>query len=92
MLSLNQLIQRNTDLIHANIDNETMLMSLSNGEYYGMNDIGSKIWELLENSMSVAELISELTNIYELTAKQCEQDIQPFLTSLHDKDIIELKN
>ena len=92
MLNLNQLIQRNPDLIHADIDNETMLMSLSNGEYYGMNMVGSKIWELLENSMTVSSLVLELTNVYELTDEQCENDIQPFLISLLDKEIIKLNN
>ena len=91
MLALDQILERNPDLIHANIDDETMLMSLTNGEYYGMNKVGSAIWELLENSISVAELIEKLSTMYEISVQQCEQDITPFLSNLQDKDIIKTK-
>ena len=69
MLALDQILERNPDLIHANIDDETMLMSLTNGEYYGMNKVGSAIWELLENSISVAELIEKLSTMYEISVQ-----------------------
>ena len=88
MLSINTTLERNSEMIHANIDNETILMSLTNGEYYGINNIGSKIWELLENSMSIGELIENLTTIYDITKEQCETDIVCFLTDMQEKEII----
>ena len=91
MLTLNHIIERNPDLIHANIDNETMLMSLTNGEYYGMNKVGSAIWGLLEDSISVGTLIEKLTNSYEITTAECEKDINSFLDKLQEKGIIKIK-
>ena len=92
MLTPDTILERNSDLIHADIDNETMLMSLSNGEYYGMNSVGSVIWGLLENSISARQLVEKLSSEYEISEEQCEKDITPFLSTLQEKGIIVVKS
>lgn len=92
MLSLDQILERNPELIHANIDDETMLMSITNGEYYGMNSVGSTIWELLEKSISVEELIKKLTTKYGIDTHQCEKDITVFLNDLLHNGIVNIKD
>ncbi|MBX2849145.1 MAG: PqqD family peptide modification chaperone [Acidiferrobacterales bacterium] len=86
------ILQRNRDLVHATMGDETVLMSLSSGEYYGMNDIGSAVWNLLENEISYKELILSLTEKYVVSQTQCQADMENFLTSLRDKGILKVRD
>ncbi len=90
MLKLDQTLQRNPDLIHANMGDETVLMSLTNGEYYGMNEVGSKIWALLEEPHTVIQLAEKLATIYDIDKDHCFQDIQLFLGELEKQGIVYL--
>ena len=47
-LSLDSRIQRSSEPMQAELDNELVMMSVERGSYYGLDPVGSKIWELLE--------------------------------------------
>lgn len=90
MLKPDQKLRRNPDLVHANMGDETVLMSLTNGEYYGMNEVGSRIWTALEEAHSLEQLIDKLVEVYGITRSQCQQDIDSFLNALLEKGIVEI--
>lgn len=64
------------------------MMSIEQGEYYGLGQIGSKIWLLIEQPKKVKELIKLLTEKYDVEDKQCQHDVCSFLTQLHEKGLI----
>ncbi len=45
------IIQRKSDLLFNEIDGEVVMLSVENSEYYGMDKVGSRIWELLKNTI-----------------------------------------
>ena len=55
-LEMQNLVRRNPEIVHSDMDGETVMMSVSEGNYYGLNGVGSQIWELLEQEMSVAAI------------------------------------
>lgn len=85
---LNQSIQRNPEMISSNMDGETVMMSIENGEYYGLNNIGTRIWELLEKKISLSDLIAQLTREFDVKTNECEKDTTTFLNQLIDKKLI----
>lgn len=82
------IIQRNPDLLYNEIDREVVMLSIENSEYYGMDQVGSRIWEILEKPVSLKQLISSLTEEYEVNDQQCAEDIQNFLQGLVRKNLI----
>jgi hypothetical protein len=83
-------LSRNPELLSSDMDGEIVMMSIDNGEYYGLDMIGSRIWELLESPCSFQSIISTLMEEYEVPALQCENDVSDFLDSLLEKKIIVL--
>ena len=88
----NRILRRNPEMIHANMGEELVIMSLTNGKYYGINDVGSAIWKLLENSLTIDQLIYKLSDIYGISAEQCQKDIEVFLINMEDQGIIANEN
>jgi len=87
-LTQNSLLIRNPDLIGADMDGEMVMMSIDKGAYYGINNIGSHIWNLLENEMTVLAIIDSVCDTYEVEAKQAHKDIMEFLINLLEHGLV----
>jgi len=81
-------LQRKGDLLFNEIDGEVVMLSIENSEYYGMDKVGSRIWELLEKPMTFKEIVARLRDEYEVTEEQCVSDTLAFLNKLQDKKLI----
>jgi hypothetical protein len=87
-ITLQTIIQRNSNLVTSKIDGEIVMMSIDNGEYYGLDEVGSRIWELIKTPVVVEELISILTDEFEVERNNCIQDTMEFLEDLSKKKLL----
>ncbi len=93
MSSKNKKFSRNLEIIDSQIDDEVVMMDVEQGTYYGLNNIGSAIWEALEQPKSIDELVDKLTKKYDISAEECEADIMPFIEKMvKAKTLIEAKS
>lgn len=83
-------VVRNQEIIFSDMDDETVMMSIDKGEYYGVNPVGRRIWELLEKQVTVSTICDTLCQEYNVEPEQCSRDILVFLEQLFEKDIIEV--
>ncbi len=84
----NQPIQRNPDMLFSHIDDEVVMMSIETGEYYGLNPVASRIWELLEHPHTMEQLIDKLLQEFDIDESTCRRDVQTFLKQLAGKQLI----
>lgn len=70
------------------MDGETVMMSIENGEYFGLNSVGSRMWELIENPIKVDTLIELLLDEFDVSREQCEAETMEFLNHLLDKKLL----
>lgn len=81
-------LQRKGDLLFNEIDGEVVMLSVENSEYYGMDKVASRIWELLEHPLSLKELISRLMSEYKVSEERCTEDTLTFINLLKKKKLI----
>lgn len=81
-------LQRRNDLLFNEIDGEMVMLSIHNGEYYGMDKVGSRIWKILSEPIKLSCLVDKLILEYEINRDQCLIDTVNFLEKLHDKALI----
>ena len=84
-------IVRSPDQVSGDLDGKVVLLSIENGEYYNMNEVGSRIWALLEKPMTVAALIDQLTEEFEVERATCEQEALVFLAQLQKDKLLRLE-
>ena len=80
-------VKRVEELVSADMDGETVMMSIENGKYFGMDPIGSRIWELIEQPRSVSEVCAILLDEFDVEPEQCERDVGEFLNELMEQNI-----
>ena len=87
-VTTNSLITKNKAILENEIDGEKIMMSLDTGRYYGLNKVASRIWEIVNNSISVEKLIELLLNEYEIDYEECKKEVLKFLDILLKKKLI----
>lgn len=91
-LSTTTLLQRNPDMVAANLDGDLVMMNEKLGRYYGISGVGARAWELLETPASIDDLVSTICEEYEIDTDSCQQDIIRFAQDLMKVDLIEPVN
>lgn len=81
-------VVRSPDQVSGDLDGKIVLLSIENGEYYNMNEVGSRIWELLEKPMTVSALVDQLLTEFEVDRPTCEKETTAFLSQLHKDKLL----
>ena len=76
------------ELVSSDLDGETVMMSVKNGKYYGMDAIGSRIWALIKQPRSVADVCNILLEEFDVRREQCERDVLDFLNNLAEDKLV----
>lgn len=84
---LSQKITRHPDMLSAEIGGEAVMMSIEKGAYYGLNPVATRIWELIEQPLSQAELVTVLLQEFEVTPEQLAADVSVFVADMLERGI-----
>ncbi len=89
-LELSQTITRHPDMLSAEIGGEAIMMSIEKGAYFGLNPVATRIWDLIEQPKTMAELIQSITDEYEVSAEQAVDDVHAFVADMIERGIAQL--
>jgi hypothetical protein len=82
------IFQRDPATLEASVGTDTVLCSAGSGKFCDVNAVGSRIWRLLEQPRSIAEIVSGLRERYAVDEATCLRDIEPFLATLEEAHLI----
>ena len=70
------------------VGDETVLLHLGNGTYYGLDAVGTVMWEMLKQGMVPRQICHAIAESYEIPLDQVETDARRFLSDLKDHSIV----
>lgn len=88
-LTLETIVRRSDAPLSTQIDHEMVLMSLERGNYYGLNETATLIWQRLEQPTSIAALCQQLAAEYAADATTIERDVLVLLEQLQTEGFLE---
>ena len=88
MVELNSRIVRSREVVSTEVDGEVVMMSVEQGNYSGLDGIGTEIWRLLESPLRVSEICDQMMARYRVEKDVCEKDVLAFLNDLASDDTI----
>jgi hypothetical protein len=80
------------DVVFETVRDEIVLLELQEGKYFGLNSIGSRIWELLTESGDPQVIIARLVEEYDVSGDVARRDLQRLLTELLEKKLISVEH
>jgi hypothetical protein len=91
-LSLSTVIRASEHQISCDVADEVVLLSVQNGQYYGLNAVGAEIWRLIQQPRSVAEVRDALLTEFDgVDVETCTIELQAFATNMLALGLIELQ-
>ena len=89
-LTSDSLVVLNGGLVEAEVDGEVVALSIEHGTCYGLNQVGSRIWKLIEKPIRVSELCAALLAEYKVEPDVCEREVLDLLEQLRAEGMISL--
>ena len=71
------------------IGNETVMLHLNSGTYFGLDPIGTQIWEMIEEGAPLTTICDALVAEYHQPRVKIEGDVQLLVQELIDNKLIE---
>lgn len=74
--------------LSCELQGEAVVLNLQSGIYFGLNPLGARIWELIQQPAKVCFIRDELLKEFRVDPYQCEADLLAFLKQLQANDLI----
>ncbi len=87
-ISTEQIVSQVEGNIVSNMNGEKVMLSVQNGKYYNLGELGGEIWDQLEKPITIEALVTELMKQYQVERVQCEQHTIEFVCQLIAEGIV----
>jgi len=94
MLSGKARYERNHEVVSRKIEGELIIVPIRSGvgdlnSLYTLNPVGSVLWDFMDQSHTIEEMVQRICDEFEVTAAQAQQDIEAFLDSLMTEQLVQ---
>lgn len=72
----------------TDLSGEKVMVDFESGKYFLIKGVGNDIWELIQNEITVGEIIDKLMSEYEVEEAVCEKSVYDFLGRLKELGFI----
>ena len=72
------------------VGEETVILDLAGGGYFGLDPVGARIWQLMADGKTLAEVCEVMLNLYEVSLEDIERDVLGLAQDLSEKRLISL--
>lgn len=74
------------------VGNETVLLHLGSGQYFGLDEQSSRIWLRVKEGRSLSEISEEIAEDYDVPFETALSDVQDFIEDLVGNSILQPGN
>jgi len=87
-VTLTARVTPNEGVMFQQLQEEAVLLNLDSGLYFGLDPVGTRIWNLLANGQSLPQIVSTITAEYEVDDEQCKTDLLRLLGELEAQGLV----
>jgi hypothetical protein len=92
LLNPNSRIKVSEDQVSSYVAGEAVILNLKTGTYHSLNPVGARIWQLIQETKTVRDIINTLVTEYDVELTVCERDLQELIKQLESAHLIELSH
>ena len=89
-LTLDDKVKIPEGIIFQKVGDEIVFLNLNTGFYFGLDPVGSRIWDLLVEKGILQSVFETMKEEYEVASEELKQDILHLVQELQTKRLIEV--
>jgi len=76
-------------VLFRDLDGEAVLLATESGKYFGLNEVGTRMWSLLHLHGDVEAVCNALLAEYDVPEARLREDVVGFVGALADRGLVE---
>ena len=90
-MNLNQKITLSPDVISQEVSGETVLLDLESENYFGLDEIGTRIWQLIKETNDLETIFRTLLAEYDVGEERLRGDLDALLSEIAGLGLVKLE-
>lgn len=78
--------------ISCNLEGTVAILNLESGVYFGLDEVGATVWEMIASPRRIDELCDALTQNFDVDPARCRRDLLALLSDLESHGLIEVSD
>ncbi|MDQ6699260.1 MAG: PqqD family peptide modification chaperone [Acidobacteriota bacterium] len=76
--------------ISCDLSGEAVILNLQSGMYYGLNSVAARVWDLVQQPKTVAQVRDAILAEYDVGEERCERELLAILEEFASRGLIQL--
>ena len=85
----NRVLTRRADVLEAEVDGDRVLMSSVDYKYFGLVGTGAAVWDRIDGTVSLGDLIKTLADEFSEDVAVVEHDVLDFVSALESAGLLD---
>lgn len=78
------------EVMARKVGDETVILDLTSGTYFGLDPVGTRIWQLAAGGMRLTEVCDAIVAEYDVTRAEAERDLLLLVSELETKGLVQV--
>jgi hypothetical protein len=76
------------DVVFRDLDGEAVILDLASGTYFGLNEVGTLVWRLIDEGRNASEIVDAVATEYDADRATIAQDVDRLIEDLRARRLI----
>ena len=91
-MDLNKKVIFSDTVFAQEVDGETVLLDMNSENYFGLDEVGTVIWQTLQEKPVLSDVLQNLLEVYDVEEEVLRKDLLHFVERLGKSGLLEVEN
>ena len=91
-MNLNQTVTISDEVVFQEVSGETVLLDLNSESYFGLDPVGTRIWQLIADHQSLQSVFTALLEEFEVEESALKNDLDNLFRELQTQGLVSLSD
>ncbi len=87
-MDLDQIVVVSPETVFQEVEGESVLLNLAQARYYGLDEVGTRIWQLLQEHGSARAVFDRMLQEFAVEPERLEADLEHLLRDLQNNGLV----
>ena len=78
------------DVLYQELQEEAVLLNLKTGVYFGLDPVGTRVWQLLEEHSVLTKILEVMISEYDVPEERCAEDLMTLIANMEQHGLVTL--
>lgn len=91
-VTLNDFVVASSEVVYRSVGDEAVILDVTAGLYFGLEAVGRTVWEYIQQSRKVIDVLQHVQQGFDVERSKCAQDVCAFLAELQEKKLVRVSS